>query len=93
MTITERVALAVLIVVLDVAVFVVPVTGLLAAWVLLARPSWFRQWVDRLYDGDRPPLEPDRLARQQRAGAAGSAAGSGSRRRARGPLSIRPIQV
>ena len=49
MTTTERVALAVLIVVLDVAVFVVPVTGLLAAWVLLARPPWFRDWVDRLY--------------------------------------------
>jgi hypothetical protein len=49
MTTTERVALAILIVVLDVAVFVVPVTGLLAAWVLLARPPWFRQWVDRLY--------------------------------------------
>jgi hypothetical protein len=46
---SERVAAAVLIVVLDVAVFVVPVTGLLAAWVLLARPPWFRGWVDRLY--------------------------------------------
>lgn len=51
-TTTERVALAALIVVLDVAVFVVPVTGLLAAWVLLARPPWFRQWVDRLYAGE-----------------------------------------
>jgi len=50
MTTSERVALAVLIVVLDVAVFVVPVTGLLAAWVLLARPPWFRAWVDRLYE-------------------------------------------
>ena len=49
MTTTERVALAALIIVLDVAVFVVPVTGLLAAWVLLARPPWFRQWVERLY--------------------------------------------
>jgi hypothetical protein len=47
----ERLALAVVIIVLDVAVFVVPVTGLLAAWVLLARPPWFRQWVDRLYGG------------------------------------------
>jgi hypothetical protein len=50
MTTAERVTLAVLIVILDVAVFVVPVTGLLAAWVLLARPPWFRQWVDRLYE-------------------------------------------
>ena len=48
---TERVALAVLIVVLDVAVFVLPVTGLVAAWVLLARPPWFREWVERLYSG------------------------------------------
>lgn len=45
----ERVALAALIVVLDVAAFFVPVTGLVAAWVLLARPPWFREWVDRLY--------------------------------------------
>jgi hypothetical protein len=49
MSTAERVVLAVLIVVLDVAVFVIPVTGLLAAWVLLARPAWFRDWVDRLY--------------------------------------------
>jgi hypothetical protein len=49
MSTTERIALAVLIVVLDVAVFVLPVTGLLAAWVLLARPPWFREWVERLY--------------------------------------------
>ena len=49
MTTAERVTLAVLIVILDVAVFVVPVTGLLAAWVLLARPPWFKEWVDRLY--------------------------------------------
>lgn len=45
----ERVALAAVIVVLDVAVFIVPITGILAAWVLLARPPWFRQWVERLY--------------------------------------------
>ena len=49
MTTSERVTLAVLILVLDVVVFVVPVTGLLAAWVLLARPAWFREWVERLY--------------------------------------------
>jgi hypothetical protein len=54
MTTAERVTLAVLIVILDVAVFVVPVTGLLAAWVLLARPPWFREWVDRLYGAGTP---------------------------------------
>ena len=49
MSTAERIGLAVLIVILDVAVFVVPITGLLAAWVLLARPPWFREWVERLY--------------------------------------------
>jgi hypothetical protein len=49
MSTSDRIALAVLIVVLDVAVFVIPVTGLVAAWVLLARPPWFREWVERLY--------------------------------------------
>jgi hypothetical protein len=49
MSTSERVGLAVLILVLDVAVFVVPVTGLVVAWVLLARPPWFREWVHRLY--------------------------------------------
>jgi len=48
----ERVTLAVAIVLIDVLVFVVPVTGLFAAWVLLARPPWFREWVDRLYTAD-----------------------------------------
>ena len=49
MSTSERVLLAVAIVLVDVVVFVVPVTGLFAAWVLLARPPWFRQWVGRLY--------------------------------------------
>jgi hypothetical protein len=53
MSLGERVTLAVAIVVLDVAVFVVPVTGLLAAWVLLARPPWFKEWVERLYGAGR----------------------------------------
>ena len=45
----ERVGLAALIPVLDVAVFMIPITGLLAAWALLARPPWVRDGVDRLY--------------------------------------------
>jgi hypothetical protein len=50
-TTNERVVLAVAIVLLDTAVVVIPVTALLAGWVLLARPPWFREWVERLYDG------------------------------------------
>lgn len=45
----DRWLLAVAIVLVDVVVFVVPVTGLLAAWVILGRPAWFRRWVDELY--------------------------------------------
>lgn len=36
----------------DLVVFVVPLTGLAAAYLLIARPPWFRAWVDRLYGGD-----------------------------------------
>lgn len=54
MSLTERLVLAVAIVVVDLVVFMVPLTGLAAAWIILARPPWFREWVDRLYtDGVR----------------------------------------
>jgi hypothetical protein len=49
MSLTERVVLSVAIVLVDLVVFVVPLTGLVAAWIILARPPWFREWVDRLY--------------------------------------------
>lgn len=49
MTPAGRVAIAVGVVVADVLLFAVPLTGLLAAWVVLTRPAWFRQLVDRLY--------------------------------------------
>ena len=42
---------AVAIVLLDLVVVVLPVSGLLAAWVILARPPWFRQAVNELYRG------------------------------------------
>jgi hypothetical protein len=49
MSLTERLVLAVAIVLVDLVVFVVPLTGLAAAWIILARPLWFREWVERLY--------------------------------------------
>jgi hypothetical protein len=49
MSTSERALLAVAIVVVDVAVVVIPVTALAVAWVVLARPPWFREWVERLY--------------------------------------------
>ena len=45
----DRWLLAAALVVIDVAIFVVPVTGLFAAYVLLVRPTWFRRWVEQLY--------------------------------------------
>ena len=51
MSLTERLVLAVAIVLVDLLVFVIPLTGLAAAWLILARPPWFREWVDRLYSG------------------------------------------
>lgn len=51
MHLAHRLVLALLIVVVDTAAFAVPLTSLLLAYILLARPAWFRDWVDRLYRG------------------------------------------
>lgn len=51
MRLVHRLVLALLIVVVDTAAFVVPLAALLLAYVLLARPAWFRDWVDGLYRG------------------------------------------
>lgn len=47
----ERALLAVVLVVVDVVVFALPLSALLAAYLVLARPPWFREWVERLYQG------------------------------------------
>ena len=46
----ERWVLAAVIVLVDVMVFALPLTALFAAYVLVARPSWFYDWVKRLYE-------------------------------------------
>ncbi|RKT45438.1 hypothetical protein [Thiocapsa rosea] len=51
MRLAHRLVLALLIVVVDTAAFAVPLAALLLAYVLLARPPWFLNWVDRLYRG------------------------------------------
>lgn len=53
MTDTERISLAIAIVLVDLLLFALPLTGLAAAYVLIARPPWFRGWVERLYEGVR----------------------------------------
>jgi len=50
MTATERALLAVAVVLVDVLLFALPLTGIFAAYVLLARPPWFRRWFLEMYD-------------------------------------------
>jgi hypothetical protein len=51
LTTTERVSLALAILLVDLAAVFVPLTGFVAAYVILARPPWFRRFVGRLYGG------------------------------------------
>jgi hypothetical protein len=46
---TDRWILAILLVVIDLVIFAIPLTGLFAAYILLVRPPWFRTWVEDLY--------------------------------------------
>jgi len=45
----DRWILAIALVIIDVGIFVVPLTGMFAAYILLVRPRWFRSWIDQLY--------------------------------------------
>jgi hypothetical protein len=45
----ERLVFAIAIVVIDAILFVVPVAGLFVAYIIVARPPWFRDWVAALY--------------------------------------------
>jgi hypothetical protein len=49
MSTAERVALAVLILAVDIVAFAVPLTAVAAAYVIVARPPGFLDWVRRLY--------------------------------------------
>jgi hypothetical protein len=45
----ERLLFAIAVVVIDAILFVVPVAGLFVAYVIVARPPWFRDWIAVLY--------------------------------------------
>jgi hypothetical protein len=49
MRLAERLIWALLIVVVDTAAFAVPLAALVLAYIVLARPPWFRDWVELLY--------------------------------------------
>ncbi len=46
---SDRWLMGIAVVLIDVFVFVVPLTGLFAAYVLIARPPWFKRWLEELY--------------------------------------------
>jgi hypothetical protein len=52
MRLANRLVFAFIIVIADTLAFAIPLAALLLAYVLLARPPWFRDWVERLYRSD-----------------------------------------
>ncbi len=45
----ERYLLALLIVVVDLLVFAIPLTAIVLAYILIARPPAFKEWVSKVY--------------------------------------------
>lgn len=45
----ERILWAVAIVLVDIGLVALPVTAFVAAYIILARPVWFQEWVNKLY--------------------------------------------
>ena len=54
MRLADRLVWALVIVIVDTAVFAIPLAALILAYVLIARPRWFREWVEKLYR-EAPP--------------------------------------
>ncbi len=46
---SDRWLLSVTVILINWAIFLLPLTGLFAAYVVLTRPPWFKSWVERLY--------------------------------------------
>jgi hypothetical protein len=49
MRLADRLVWALLLVIVDTAAFAVPLAAFLLAYVVLARPPWFRNWVEQIY--------------------------------------------
>ncbi len=49
MSLAERVAIAAVIVIIDVTIFFLPLVAVLAAYILLMRPPWFPGLVEKIY--------------------------------------------
>ncbi|MBK7827414.1 hypothetical protein [Nannocystis sp.] len=57
-----RLGLAIIIVLVDFVSFFVPLGSLAIAWVIVGRPPWARDFIDRLYADDDEPAEPNAAA-------------------------------
>lgn len=53
MRLADRVLIAVTVLVVDLVAFAVPLTALVVAVVIVARPAWFLRLVESLYDRPR----------------------------------------
>lgn len=49
MTNNERLIWAIAIVIIDFLTIGIPLAALAAAYVLIARPVWFKNWVEKIY--------------------------------------------
>ncbi len=49
MDVQQRWLLAITLILVDTVAVVVPLTAILAAYVLVTRPPWFREWIEKLY--------------------------------------------
>jgi hypothetical protein len=51
MRLAERLVWALLILIADSVAFALPLAAIVLAYVLVARPRWFWDWMERLYQG------------------------------------------
>ena len=50
MTPANRIMLVIALLLLDWVFFFIPGVAILATYIILARPPWFKKWVERLYE-------------------------------------------
>lgn len=53
MSIEKRVLIAIGLLFFDLVIFVVPLVACVVACIIIARPDWFKVWVDKLYAGKK----------------------------------------
>lgn len=46
----DRIMMVVVILLADMLVFMLPLSAFFAAYVLLARPAWFKDWILKVYE-------------------------------------------